>query len=124
MIEHEVIPPRAADGRPLVPAASTFGEFMRFLEDGRLDSALVDQLREIVAAMRDHATSTNGKAKAKLTLVLEFSLESEAFFITAKYAAKLPDEQRPRSITWATADGRFTRTVPNQHQLFGVQPVR
>lgn len=119
----EMLTPRAADGGRLVPAANTFSEFVAFLEEGRLSQDLGAQLRDICAELRDAAIAGNGKAKGQLTVTFDFSIEGGTFFITAKSKVKLPEEKRPRSIAWATEDGRFTPHAPRQGQLFGVRDV-
>lgn len=119
--EPEILPP-AADGNPLRPAASTFGQFIGFLEDGQFDADVATDLKEMAAEMADIAAS-QGRAKAKLTVEIEFTLEDAMFVIAAKHKVKLPDPKRPRSVAWTTEDNRFTPHKPNQGQLFGVRDV-
>lgn len=117
----EILPP-AADGNALRPAASTFGQLIGFLEDGQFDADVALDLKEMAAAMTDIA-ATQGRAKAKLTVEIEFTLENAMFVIAAKHKVKLPDPKRPRSVAWTTEDNRFTPHKPNQGQLFGVRDV-
>lgn len=117
----EVLPP-AADGRALRPAASTFGQLVAFLEDGQFDADVALDLKSMAANMTDIA-ATQGRAKAKLTVEIDFTLENAMFVIAAKHKIKLPDEKRPRSVAWTTEDNRFTPHKPYQGQLFGVRDV-
>jgi hypothetical protein len=117
----EVLPP-AADGRTLRPAASTFGQFIGFLEDGQFDTDVALDLKNMAAELQDIAAS-QGAAKGKLTVEIDFKVENGMFIIAAKHKIKLPDATRPRSVAWTTDDNRFTPHKPNQGQLFGVRDV-
>ena len=117
----EVLPP-AADGRALRPAASTFGQFIGFLEDGQFDADVALDLKEMAAKLQDIA-ATQGTAKGKLTVEIDFKVDNGMFVIAAKHKVKLPDEVRPKSVAWTTEDNRFTPHKPNQGQLFGVRDV-
>jgi hypothetical protein len=117
----EILPP-AADGRPLRPAASTFGQFIGFLEDGQFDADVAVDLRDMAAEIQDIAAQ-QGSAKAKLTVEIDFKVENGMFIIAAKHKVKLPDPVRAKSVAWTTEDNRFTPHKPNQGQLFGVRDV-
>lgn len=117
----EVLPP-AADGRPIRPAASTFGQFIGFLEDGQFDADVAQDLKDMAAELQDLAAA-QGSAKGKLTVVVDFKVENGMFIIAANHKVKLPDQHRPKSVAWTTDDNRFTPHKPNQGQLFGVRDV-
>lgn len=117
----EILPP-AADGRPLRPAASTFGQFIGFLEDGQFDADVAADLKEMAAQLQDIA-STQGSAKGKLTVEIDFKVNNGMFVIGAKHKIKMPEEIRAASVAWTTEDNRFTPHKPNQGQLFGVRDV-
>lgn len=117
----DILPP-AADGRPLRPAASTFGQFVAFLEDGQFDADVALALKDMAAELQDLA-ATQGSAKGKLTCEFDFKVENGMFIIAAKHKVKLPDQARARSVAWTTEDNRFTPHKPNQGQLFGVRDV-
>jgi hypothetical protein len=119
-IRGEVLP--AADGKALRPAASTFGQLIAFLEDGQFDADVAVDLKEMAGDLADIAAS-QGSAKAKLTVELEFKLENGMFLISAKHKVKMPDPKRPKSVAWTTEDNRFTPHKPYQGQLFGVRDV-
>lgn len=117
----EILSP-AADGRPLRPAASTFGQFIGFLEDGQFDADVAVALKDMAAELQDIAAQ-QGSAKGKLTVEIDFKVENAMFMIAAKHKIKLPDPVRPKSVAWTTEDNRFTPHKPNQGQLFGVRDV-
>ncbi|WP_150131812.1 hypothetical protein [Sphingomonas carotinifaciens] len=117
-------PPRAADGARMPPAANSFGDFVRFLEDGQLDAELSEVLRSLSSDMAHTAIESGGKAKGKLTLTLDFTLDGRVFTIKAKHKVDVPEAKRPQSVMWSTEDGRFTPSNPQQGQLFGVREVR
>jgi hypothetical protein len=117
----EILPP-AADGRPVRPAASTFGQFIGFLEDGQFDADVATALKDMAADLQDRAAA-QGSAKGKLTVEIDFKVENGMFIIAAKHKVKVPDEVRARSVAWTTEDNRFTPHKPNQGQLFGVRDV-
>lgn len=117
----EILPP-AADGRPIRGAASTFGQFVAILEDGQFDADVALAMRDMAAELQDIAAS-QGSAKGKLTVEIDFKVDNGMFIIAAKHKVKLPDPVRPKSVAWTTEDNRFTPTKPNQGQLFGVRDV-
>lgn len=117
----EILPP-AADGRALRPAASTFGQFIGFLEDGQFDADVAVDLKELAAQLQDIA-ATQGTAKGKLTVEIDFKVNNGMFVIAAKHKMKLPEAPRAQSVAWTTEDNRFTPHKPNQGQLFGVRDV-
>lgn len=117
----EILPP-AADGRPLRPAASTFGQFVGFLEDGQFDADVALDMKEMAAELQNIAAQ-QGSAKGKLTVEIDFKVENGMFLIAAKHKIKLPDPTRAKSVAWTTEDNRFTPHKPNQGQLFGVRDV-
>ena len=123
MIDPENPPGRAADGNRLPPAANSFGDFVRFQEDGQLDAELAEALRNLASDMMNNAIESGGKAKGKMVLTFDFALEGRVFAIAAKYKVDVPEAKRPRSVMWSTEDGRFTPSNPQQGQLFGVREV-
>jgi len=115
---------RAIDGNPLPPAANNFSDFVRFQEDGQLNAELTEALRKMAHEMMANAIESGGKAKGKMSLTFDFSLDGKVFSIGSKFKVDLPDPKRPKSIMWATEDGRFTPSNPHQGNLFGVREVR
>lgn len=84
MIDPENPPGRAADGNRLPPAANSFGDFVRFQEDGQLDAELAEALRNLASDMMNNAIESGGKAKGKMVLTFDFALEGRVFAIAAK----------------------------------------
>jgi hypothetical protein len=123
MIDPENPPGRAADGGMMPPAANSFVDFVRFLEDGQFDRELTEVLRQMASDMSNNAIDSGGKAKGKLTLTFNFALEGRVFSIASKHKVDLPEPARPKSVMWSTEDGRFTPSNPNQGQLFGVREI-
>lgn len=114
----------AADGNRLPPAANSFGDFIRFQEDGQLDAELAEALRKLAHDMSATAIESGGKATGKITLQVGFSLEGKIFTIASKFKVDVPEAKRPKSVMWSTEDGRFTPSNPHQGNLFGVREVR
>ncbi len=114
--------PKAMDGRAL-PAVHTFAQFLQLMEDGELHGELSDHLQQINAALSQHVIDYGGKAKGKLTLTVNFTLNKGVFEITGGYTVKLPDKPRGQTVVWATPDNRFTPHNPRQMAMFGVRDV-
>ena len=114
----------AADGNPMPPAANSFSDFVRFQEDGQLNAELTEALQSLAHDMMATAIESGGKAKGKMTLSFDFSLDGRVFSIGSKFKVDVPEAKRPKSVMWATEDGRFTPSNPFQGNLFGVREVR
>lgn len=114
-------PTVAADGGHIPGACNTLGEFIRSVEDGQFDADAFAQLKDLNAALIDHAQHNGGKAKGKMTLTFDFTQEGGITEIRSNYKFVLPEEKRPKSVMWITEDNRPTRTRPGQHQLFGIR---
>lgn len=116
-------PIKAADGGYVPGVCNTMGEFVRSLEDGQFDADCYEAIKELSAAMQEHAWNNGGKAKGKMTLTLAFTHEGGVTEIKANFKVAQPEPRRPKSIMWATEDHRMTRTRPGQQQLFGIRDV-
>lgn len=115
---------RAADGSALPPAANTFADFVRFQEDGQLNAEMTEALKSLAHDMMATAIESGGKAKGKMSVSFDFSLDGRVFSIASKFKVDVPEAKRAKSIMWATEDGRFTPSNPFQGNLFGVREVR
>lgn len=129
-MDHEQIPARdqiidqgyrAADGGHVPGACNTLGEFVRSVEDGQFDADVFDKLRDLNAALCEHAQHNGGKAKGKLTLTFDFNQDGGVTEIKSAFKVVMPEERRPKSVMWLTEDNRPTRTRPNQRELFGIR---
>lgn len=112
---------RAADGGHVPGACNTLGEFVRSVEDGQYDADVFAKLRDLNAALCDHAQHNGGKAKGKLTLTFDFNQDGGVTEIKSAFKVVMPEERRPKSVMWLTEDNRPTRTRPNQRELFGIR---
>lgn len=116
-------PQRAADGGHVPGACNTLGEFIRSLEDGQFDADCYEAVKELSAALNEHAWSNGGKARGKVSITLDFAQEGGITEIKTSFKVTQPEAKRPKSIMWTTEDHRFTRTRPGQQQLFGIRDV-
>jgi hypothetical protein len=114
---------RAADGGHVPGACNTMGEFIRSLEDGQFDADCYEKVKELSAALAEYAWTNGGKAKGKATITLDFNQDGGVTEIKGTFKVVMPEGRRPKSIMWRTEDNRFTRTQPNQQQLFGIRDV-
>lgn len=114
---------RAADGGHVPGACNTLGEFIRSLEDGQFDADCYEQIKDLSAALAEHAWRNGGKSKGKATITLDFNQDGGVTEIKANFKVAKPEDRRPKSVMWRTEDNRFTRTQPNQQQLFGIRDV-
>lgn len=113
----------AADGGHVPGACNTLGEFVRSLEDGQFDADCYEAIKELSVQMREHAWNSGGMAKGKVSITLDFSQEGMMTEIKAAFKVTSPASKRPKSVMWGTSDNRFSRTNPQQQQLFGVRDV-
>ena len=114
-------PARAADGGYVPGACNTMGDFIRSLEDGQFDSDAFEALRELAAAMQEHAWRNGGKSKGKLTISVDFVQDGGVTQMKSAFKVSLPELPRAKSIMWLTPDNRFTRSRPGQHEMFGIR---
>jgi len=92
---------------------STLSSLLGSLQQGELDADASNQLREIVAALH----GAHGKPKAKMTITLDFELDSGVINISGDYAVKLPRRARGRTIFWATPENNLSRQDPRQAEM-------
>lgn len=117
-------PPMAPDSAPTDPAsrepldappAPTVLAFLRSLEDGRLEADLDATLRECVAALRRHVTTSGGKPKAAVTLKLGLTDDGNVLEVVGSITSTRPTPVRQRNIAFRTpGDGL---SVQNPRQL-------
>lgn len=114
---------RAADGGHVPGACNTLGEFIRSLEDGQFDADCYQDVKDLSAALAEHAWRNGGKAKGKVVITLDFNQDGGITEIKSSFKVTKPEDRRPKSVMWTTEDNRFTRTQPNQGQLLGIRDV-
>lgn len=116
---NEAVQPKKEQPSPTnQEAAHSFTSFIAMLEDGQLHHDLSEALRDLNAKMNDHAVNS-GKAKGKLSLNIDFTLNKGVFDITSDFKVKEPQESRARSVAWSTQGNNFTPHNPRQMNLFG-----
>ena len=98
--------------------ALNFSTFIVAQEDGQLHSDLTDQLREIVAQLNNAVLDQGGSHVAGLTIDLGFKIEGGAIEVKAAIKTKMPKENRPRSIFWATPNNSLKAKNPKQIDMF------
>lgn len=96
----------------------SFASFLNMLEDGELHSDLSEKLRQICGDMENSAMENGGKAKAGLTINIEFLLDKGVFEIRSGYKIKMPEGKRQRTIAWATPGNNFSPNNPRQMNMF------
>ena len=118
----EVLDRVAADGRRKVPAASSFAEFVKMLEDGQVDADLHAEMQRIANALTDYHQMARSKAKGQIKITIDFAFDG-IFRIDTKWDTKLPKEERMGSVLFASDDNRFTPHRPGQGDFFGMRDV-
>lgn len=121
--DDDYAPQRAADGGVMPGACNTAGQFITSLEDGQFDADLFRELQRMAGDLSDHAMANSGKAKGKISITIDVVQEAQVVQLAAKFKITGPEEKRPRSVMWLTDDNRFTRSRPNQKELFGIRDV-
>lgn len=93
------------------------GLLARVGEQGALEAALTNELREIVAALQDAAMDGNGKAKASLKVEITFGLDGGMVKIGGNFKTSLPKAKDFRSHLFVTPDNFLTMINPRQREL-------
>ena len=99
--------------------AILFTDFFRMLERGQLNEDMSNKLREVAAAMENHAMENGGDAKAELSLKIKFKLEKGVYDISVEPKVKLPEPKRDRTIAWVSPENFFCPQDPRQLVMFG-----
>jgi hypothetical protein len=129
-MEKEPIPARdqiieqghvAADGGYFPGACNTLGEFVTSIEDGQFSADAYADLKDLNAALHEHAQHNGGKAKGKLVLTFDITQDGGLNEIRSSYKITKPEQKRGKTVLWQTEDNRFTRNRPNQRELFGLR---
>lgn len=101
-----------------VPAVRTALEFLGRLEDGAFMANMTDSLNDLNAKLNDHMLHGNKKAKGKITITIDFTLEKGVFDIEAEANIKTPKQERGRTVMWSTPDNHFSLEHPRQLSMF------
>lgn len=114
---------RAADGGVIPAAATTLGDALNMLEDGRFGAEALHKMQQLGKLLADRSAITEKAVKGSITIKLEMTAEDDMFKITPEITVKEPKIARPRSPMWQDPDtGTFTRFPAKQMQMFGLNP--
>lgn len=119
----EILPTRAADGRPLPPAAATLADTIRLLNDGQFDLDASAELRELVRKIADHAENGKGVAKGSISIKLDIKMMNGAHVVTPVLKVNAPTPDQPGTLLFGHEDGRLSRDRPDQGVFFGARMV-
>lgn len=97
--------------------ARAFSVFLSELEYGATEKDLSNLKAKICEAMAEHALTFGGVPKAKLTLSLDFVLDSGMMSITPKIDHVLPVRPRQKTAYFLTRDNDLSRSDPRQAKL-------
>ncbi len=92
--------------------------FLTNLEDGNLIPQLDEDVRTVVAALRQQGEHAKGAVKGALTVTVRLALEDGVVTAVAETKVVTPKPVRRRSVFFPTIDNRLSRTDPRQGQLF------
>ncbi len=101
-----------------VEGARSFNQFLANLQDGYFHDKLSADLRELNAEMNDHVLDCGKRAKAKITIEIDITLQDGLFTIYPKHKIKKPEAPIQMSVMWSTPGNNFTPYNPKQQELF------
>ncbi len=98
-------------------ASRCFSHFVTQVDDGDLEQELTAELATLLAKLEDHANATRGKAKGKITLSLDFTVDDKGnTTITGDVVVKKPKPKRGGSHMWLLK-GKLSSRNPRQQEL-------
>ena len=104
-------------------AARSVAVLLPQLEEGAFNAEVSDQFRDLIARMRDHGINGNGRAKGKLAITIDVTLDDGVFELRADFKVTAPKSRRGRSVFWATDGNNLTPENPKQMAMFGLRKV-
>jgi hypothetical protein len=111
-------------GEQNVPELKSFEQVMVRLDDGRVNDALSEGVRDIVAAMHADAEARSGTSKGELTLKLKFNFEAGEIRVVPDLKITTPKERYGKTLFWANEANNLTPENPKQKKFqFGVRQV-
>jgi len=99
--------------------AVTFADFLRMIEYGTFHQLCGEELRDLAAAMENHAAENSGVAKAKMVITIEFKKEKGMHYISPKLKVTLPEDKPGTTVMWLSPENYFTPQDPRQLVMFG-----
>lgn len=107
----------------LVEGVRPFSHFLEMLDDGQFHWDLSAELRDLCAELSQTAADT-GKAKGRITLTIDLSMEGYNLVATPKLASKKPDKPQAKTYLWLTEGNNPTPNNPRQQRFqFGPREV-
>ena len=98
--------------------ARSFTNFFAGLEDGQLNAELSSALRDLSKKMYYHSVNYGSKAKGKIKIDLDLTLEKGCFDINCKFKIAEPEAPRLRSIMWSDKNHNLVPSNPRQVDMF------
>ena len=102
--------------QPEIEGTKPFTDTLRMLDGGAISEKLSDVLHDLNATLSDHAT-TNGKAKGKLVLTLEFTHEKGLVVVTTDIVTKKPKVKEAPTALFLTPGNNLARSDPRQMEM-------
>lgn len=98
-------------------ACNSTAQLLASLEKGDFDALVFADLRDLIAAMRDHAADAGpkNKVKGKLTLTLDLTLLGDAFTVVSDH--KITKPKAPASVTTLFATDKNTLSRQSMRKL-------
>lgn len=94
------------DDSDFVPPDDTGAALLRSMEDGTFINAFGGEVRNAIKSLRRTADKKGGKAKGKVTLVLDLAVDAKGVLESeGGITVKLPKPTRQRSIHWTDEEG-------------------
>ena len=94
-----------------------FGVFLTQIRDGEVNAEASRELRDLLLALAEHA-SKQGKAKGKLTLAFNFSVDARGVVaVGVETKVQTPKPERGAGIFWLTDDGNLSVQNPKQVRI-------
>lgn len=98
--------------------ATTFLQMLGAHRNGGTADALTEKMKEIVAHLEDlHLSGGIRKAKATMTLTIDFDRDEGVYKVTVKPKIKLPEAPLAAAVFWATAGNALVTQDPRQGNL-------
>lgn len=101
---------------PVQEPTKSFAFILAQLDSGAVHDELSEALRALNLKLREHAQN-NGKAKGKIALILDLTVEKGVLMIGADIQTKAPKANRASSVMWMTDGGNVSTENPRQLPL-------
>lgn len=102
--------------QPLTEPVKPFNSILATLEGGVLHDHLSDTVHEAIEKLEEHAESY-GKARGRVTLTLDFTLDGGLLTILGDVSTKLPRASRRPTVAWVSPGNNVSFANPKQPDL-------